>query len=276
MTNNEMSSTDKNLIDNIELVWRSIEALCGELTETEWKTPTDCPGWSVQDQLSHLTGSEASILGTPRPHHTPKDTSFVLNEIGRNNEVLVDWRRPSPGATVLNEFREVTGQRLSLLKAMAPSSFDEATETPIGPGAMRDFLAIRLFDAWVHEQEIRRALGNPGHLEGPVAQHSMGRMLMAMPFIVGKKAQAADGSTVVFHITGPAGRTVAVAVEEQRAKEVEPPPSPLVALTMDLETFTCLGCGRWDPAEVLDAGKVKIDGDQVLGRQIISQMSFMI
>ena len=267
---------DTKLVDNMERVWRSLEDLCHDLTEAGWMTPTDCPGWSVQDQLSHLAGSEASILGQPRPDHTPKDTSFVHNEIGRTNEILVDWRRPSPGSAVLKEFREVTGRRLVFLKAMAPGDFDQATETPIGPGAMRDFLAIRIFDAWVHEQDIRRALGRPGHLEGPVAQHSMDRMCMAMPFVVGKKAQAVAGATVVLHITGPVGRTMAVGVDGTRAKEIEPPSAPSVALTMDLETFTCLGCGRWDPAKVLEAGKVKLSGDLALGEKIISQMNFMI
>ena len=201
-----MMSNDKNLVDNMEWVWRSINDLCDGLTEEGWKTPTDCPGWSVQDQLSHLAGAEASILGQPRPGHTPKDTSFVRNEMGRNNEILVDWRRPSPGSAIQKEFREVTSQRLELLRAMVPADFDQATDTPIGPGTIRDFLAIRIFDAWVHEQDIRRALGRPGHLEGPVAQHSMDRMFMAMPFVVGKKAQAVAGTTVVFQITGTGGQ----------------------------------------------------------------------
>ena len=208
-----MTNNDKNLAGNLELVWRSIQDMCGGLTEAQWQTPTDCPGWSVQDQLSHLAGSEASILGTPRPDHTPKDTSFVRNEIGRSNEILVDWRRASPGAAVLKEFREVTGRRLELLRAMVPADFDQAAETAIGPGTVRDFLAIMIFDAWVHEQDMRRALGRPGHLDGPVAQHSMDRMFLAMPYVVGKKAQAADGTTVVFQITGPAERKVAVGVE---------------------------------------------------------------
>jgi uncharacterized protein (TIGR03083 family) len=280
VTDNATTAKDEDLVKNIELVWRSIDALCGALMESEWKTSTDCPGWSVQDQLSHLAGSESSILGEPRPDHTPNDISFVRNEIGRKNEVLVDWRRPSKGSVVLEEFRDVSARRLALLKAMTPADFDQATETPIGPGAMRDFLAIRLFDAWVHEQDIRRALGKPGHLEGPVAQHSLDRMFLAMPFIVGKKAEAADGASVVFHVVwpagGPAGSTVAVVVVGTRAKEIEPPPSPSVELTMDLETFTCLGCGRWDPAEVLRSDKVKIDGDRVLGERVIARMSFMI
>ena len=94
-------SQGQDLVDNMERVWRSIEDLCRDLTEEEWKTATDCPGWSVQDQLSHLAGSEAGILGRPSPDHTPRDTSYVKNDIGRRNEAVVDYRRPSPGQRVL-------------------------------------------------------------------------------------------------------------------------------------------------------------------------------
>ena len=99
-------SQDQDLVDKMERVWRSIEELSRDLNEDAWKTPTDCPGWSVQDQLSHLAGSESSILGRPEPDHTPKDTSYVRNDIGRHNEVLVDWRRPNEGERVLVEFKE--------------------------------------------------------------------------------------------------------------------------------------------------------------------------
>lgn len=270
-------SQGQDLVDKMEQVWRSIEELCQDLTEDDWKTGTDCPGWSVQDQLSHLAGSESAILGRPDPDHTPRDTSHVKNAIGEHNEVLVDYRRPSTGQGVLEEFKENTGERLGLLRTMKESGFDAPAQTPIGPGTVRDYLAIRIFDAWVHEQDMRRALGRPGDLEGPVAQHSVGRMAGAMPYIVAKKAQAAPGTTVVFKLTGPAGRTVAVGVEGERGVELpEPPGSPTVGLTMDVETFACLGCGRWEPAAVLESGKVNVTGDLVLGEKIISQMNFMI
>ena len=160
---------------------------------------------------------------------------------------------------------------------MKDSDFDAPIQTPIGPGTVRDYVAIRIFGAWVHEQDMRRALGRPGDLEGPVAQHSVGRMAMAIPYVVAKKAQAAHGTTVVFNLTGPAGRTVAVGVEAERGVEIpEPPASPTAGLTMDVETFACLCCGRWEPATALESGKVTITGDLVLGEKIVSRMNFMI
>ena len=269
--------SDMELVDYMEQVWHSIATLCSSFTEEQWKTLTDCPGWSVQDQVSHLVGAEVGILGRPTPDHTPAETGHVKNEIGQRNEVVVDWRRSWSGARVLEEFQQVTGERLVLLRAMSDADFLVETQTPIGPGTVAEFLRIRIFDAWIHEQDIRRAVGRAGHLEGPVAIHSLGRVARAMPFVVGKKAGAPDGTTVVFHITGNAGRVLSIVVEGSRARELEErPTNPAVQLTMDAETFACLGCGRWTPSETLESGKVTIQGSQALGGTILNQMNIMI
>ena len=93
------------LVDMMEEVWLSITGLCEHFSETEWQTPTDCPGWSVQDQIAHMAGSESRLLGQPEPEHTPSDLSHVKNEAGERNEILVDWRRSWSGPEVLKEFK---------------------------------------------------------------------------------------------------------------------------------------------------------------------------
>lgn len=269
--------SDLELVDHMEQVWRSIATLCSSFTEDQWKTPTDCPGWSVQDQVSHLVGAEVGILGRPDPDHTPAETGHVKNEVGQKNEVVVDWRRSLTGAQVLEEFQQVTGERLGLLRAMSEADFQVETQTPIGPGTVAEFLRIRIFDAWIHEQDIRRAVGRAGHLEGPVATLSVGRVARAMPMVVGRKAAAPDGASVVFEITGNAGRVLPIGVEGSRAHLLEAEPfNPTVRLTMDAETFACLGCGRWLPGESLELGKVTVQGSQELGEAIVNQMNIMI
>ena len=39
--------------------------------------------------------------------------------------------------------------------------------TPAGPDTYGRFMRVRIFDCWMHEQDIRRAVGRPGHVEGP-------------------------------------------------------------------------------------------------------------
>ena len=269
--------SDHELVDKMEQVWQSISHLCGSLNEGEWRLPTDCPGWSVQDQLSHLSGSESRLLGLPSPDHTPANTDHIRNDSGLRNEAVVDLRRSWPGSRVLEEFRDVTTRRLDVLRDMTEADFSAETQTPIGPGAMRDLIQIRIYDAWVHEQDMRRAVGQPGHLSGPVAEHAVGRTAMAMPYVVGRKVQPPDGATVVFQVSGPAGSAVPVEMRESRGYRLDAvPESPTVRLSMDVETFICLGCGRWDPAETLASGRVSIEGDRALGETIVSQMNIMI
>ncbi len=81
---------------------------------------------------------------------------------------------------------------------------------------------------------------------------------------------------LVFQVTGVAGRTLAIGMEGERAKPLDQPPAlPTVHLTMDVQTFACLGCGRWEPRHVLASGKVRIEGDRALAETIVTQMNFM-
>ena len=269
----------QQIVDLMESVWQSLSALCADFTPAQWATPTECPGWSVQDQISHLVGSECRLLGRPAPEHEPADTSHVRNETGQSNERLVDYRRQFSGAAVLAEFRAVTAERLAALRTMTDADFAAETDNPLGRGPYTDLLRIRIYDAWVHEQDIRRALGIPGHLDGPVARHAYGRTEMAMPFVVGRKVKPADGATVVFDITGATGGTIALNMDGGRAHRLDAaatPASPTVRLTMDLTAFNALGTGRWTADAALASGSVAIAGDRALGERIVGEMNFMI
>ena len=91
--------SDQETVANMERVWQAIIALGSTFTEQEWKTSTDCPGWTVQDQVAHMLGSESRLLGLPVPDHTPQHTSHVKNEFGQRNEVWVDWYRSWSGGS---------------------------------------------------------------------------------------------------------------------------------------------------------------------------------
>jgi uncharacterized protein (TIGR03083 family) len=267
-------ATDQELVEMLDRVWTSIGELGAGLSESEWKRPTEVPGWSVQDNLSHIVGLEASLLERPPPaHEVPDDLPHVKNDFGRLNEVFVDSRRSSTGAEVLAEFRDVTGERIAALRACGPDDFAAETWTPAGPGAVRDLLPFRVFDSWVHEQDMRRAVERPGHLDGPAAELAFERIVAVMPFVVGKKAGAPEGASVVFDLSGPMGRTFAVAVEGGRARAVDPlPSSPTTRIATDTETFARVATGRVAPDEALAAGRVTFEGDHNLGRRVVVEL----
>jgi uncharacterized protein (TIGR03083 family) len=162
------------------------------------------------------------------------------------------------------------------LRAMPDEAFDEVGFTPEGEGPYRRFMEIRLFDCWVHEQDIRRALGRDGHLDGPIAEHSVHKIAAAAGYVIGKKAAAPEGSTVVIDVHGPTTLVVPVVVEGRARVLDEAPADPTVTLHLDTATYVALGCGRWDADRALEEGDVRVVGDEVLGRAVLENLSFTI
>ena len=255
------------LLADLTDVWSSLAALGGSLSSEEWSRPTECPGWSVQDQYAHMIGTESALLGEDGP--PPVAAPHAKNRMGELNEGWVaPWRERS-GAEVLAAFRVVTDRRLDALRAMTDADWDAPTQTPVGPGPYALFMEIRVFDCWVHEQDIRRAVGRPGHLEGPVADLSMARVTGAFGFVVGKKVAPPDGTTVAVDLGPPLPAAFAVTVAGGRAQPCPPPASPTVRIRTDGETWMRLGTGRIAP----DAADVTFDGDAALGRAVLAQLA---
>jgi len=270
------------IVDLLEAEWRALSDLCATLDEAAWALPTDLPGWSVKDNISHIVGTERQLRGEAPPAVDVSHLGHLRNPLGEVNELWIEARRDRPGAEVLAELDAVTHERIAELRALPPERFDEVGWTPAGQAPYREFMKIRVFDSWMHEQDIRRAIGRPGHTSGPVAEHALDRCQLAMGFAVGKQAAAPDGASVVFSLTGGAPRRFGVVVEG-RARVVTPddlsndlPSDPTVRLTMDAETFWCLGGGRWDPDTAMADGRVGIDGDPALGERVVRSLNFMI
>ena len=268
-------ASDRDLVDMLDAVWASTAALGDELDETEWKQPSECPGWTVQDNLVHLTALERFILGDPLPSEdVPDGLPHVKNDIGKANERWIESRRSWTGADALAEFRAATGARLEQLRGLDDAGFAADSWTPMGPGTVAQLLGFRIFDSWVHEQDMRGALDRPGDLDSPAARQALDMMVGVLPYIVGKKVGAPDGSTVVLALTGPLPTTAAVELVDGRARAIQPASAdPTVTLTLASDEFARLASGRSDPSEALVTGVVAIDGDVPLGGEIVRQLN---
>jgi uncharacterized protein (TIGR03083 family) len=269
------------LIASFEDVWGDIAALCDGLTYEQWARPTECPGWSVQDNVAHMIGTELMLAGEQptAPADAGADLPHIRNDIGKANERWIESYRSRSGADVLDEFRAVTARRLDALRALSKDDWDREGFTPEGPGPYRTFMEIRVFDCWYHDQDIREAIDHPGYLEGPVADLSIGRIPpKGLPYVVGKKAGAPPGSTVQFVITGTPEIVAAVEVppEGRAVLLAEPPTDPTTTLTLDRRTFARLAGGRWSGEKARAIGEHHIAGDLELGNRVLDNMAFTI
>ena len=266
------------LTAQLEEEWDALEALGAGLDDRDWALATPCPGWSVAAQFAHIIGTESMLLG--RAHPEPEGAAgagrpaHVRNDIGDFNELWVAELAPRPRTEVLARLAEVLAARKKALEAMGDEEFSAPASTPIGPADYRRFMQIRVFDCWVHEQDVRDAVGRPGHEDGPVVEQSVDEIVRALGFIVGKKAAAPAGSSVTFELTGPLVRTVHVAVDG-RAAVVDRLPGPATTtVALGSRLFTRLACGRVDPDRML--AEVHLAGDTDLGRRVVAALPFTI
>jgi len=264
--------TDRELVDALEEVWSSMRAVGTELVEGEWSAPTDCPGWTVQDVFAHIVGIEEVSMGHDAPHVDVPDYDHVTSDIGRMNEVWVESMRSMTGSDVLDRFTIVTEARLAELCTLDEAGFGADSWTPAGPGTVRDLIPFRIFDSWVHEQDIRRAVDRPGGLDGTGAAVTLERCVGSMGYVVGKSARAPDGTTVRFDLLEPLARSFSVGVEGGRGSLLdEDPDDPTVTVVTSGDTFVRLACGR---ATATDA-EITATGDAELGAAILANLRFL-
>jgi uncharacterized protein (TIGR03083 family) len=257
--------------------WAAIDTLGRDLADPEWDLPSECPGWSVRDVLAHLIGTEQTLLGDGPPPPLAAVPPHVRNELGARNEAWVETRRSLPGRAVLEEFRDVTARRLADLRSWPVTRFDQIVPSPVGEVPYREFMRVRVMDNWVHEQDIRVATARPGHDSGPAAELSLDRLTSAIPFVVGKRAGAADGASVRFELRGPMARRVDTVVRKGRAVAVSPlDGAPTAVLDMGVEAFWRLACGRMDGEAARRAGLVVVDGDTELAFRVLDAMPIMV
>jgi len=258
--------------------WASM-AVAGEgLGQGEWQRSTSCPGWDVKDHFSHLIGIERMLLGEATPMTDEPLGEHVKNEFAASLEPWVSVRRPTAGEVVRLEFIDVTAQRLAALDALEEADWAKVGFSPTGEVPYAQFMELRAFDSWVHEQDVRSALGRPGGQGGLASRLAADHVQRAMGFVVGKKAAAADGSVVRFEISGPPSdtRSFTLAVEAGRAHSVDGDVEPTVTLALSNLDFVQLGCGRTTAAQVDAAGGIGVVGDPALAQAVVSSMNFMV
>ena len=112
-----MTVVDRDrVVATLDEAFDAVVALAEGMAPGEWDLPTACPGWSVKDNVSHVIGTEAMLLGRPLPEvELPDDLAHVRNDIGRYNEVWVETYRPRRPAEVVADLRSVVAERRAAL-----------------------------------------------------------------------------------------------------------------------------------------------------------------
>lgn len=275
MPTDSTDPTDTDLILTWNAALDALVALCEPLTPEQWAMQTPCPGWSVADVVAHTIDTEAFVGGLPRPEHTPDwdDLPHATGDFGRFTEVGVDARRGRAQDEVLAELRAIVALRRAQLDALEPGA-----EVPglIGkPVPLSRMLRTRIFDIWVHEQDIRSAVGIDGGWNSRAAGVAFQQIVSALPYIWARNAKAPVGSTLLVAIIGPGlHHEVCVTVDEAgRGVAIPVQADPDVQMNIMWAALVQLACGRVGPDDPSLVDRVELRGDPALASALLAGMT---
>jgi uncharacterized protein (TIGR03083 family) len=264
----------ERLAGYVDVWWRAINdftALLEKIPSEQWSTPTDLAGWDVRAVAAHIAHLEGVLAGNPEETVDVGEPEHVTGLMGLYTEQGVVARSERSPDDLINEIRGAATKRHTALVADPPTDGSARPEQIFG-GVGWDWntlLRNRPLDVWMHEQDVRRAIGRPGGMDSPAAQHTADYLSESLGFVVAKRVGAEPGTTVVLALEG--SDPVAFCVNESGRGEqlADPPDQPTVRLSMDRESFILLAGGRRAP----DPGAIRIDGDDQLGERIVDTLA---
>lgn len=252
--------------------WSALDELGASLTDDQWATPSVLPGWTVKDVVAHVAGTERLLSGDPIPStdEAVTDLPHVRNPVGVLNERWLTYYRKLPPAAVMNDLRTVTSARLAVLEGLSQEQFNAETATPVGPESYGRFMQIRDFDCWMHELDVRDSLGLPAPTDPVTAAPALTELINALPFLIGKRAGAPQGSRIRFVLNGVGAQTVNIEIPDRARIVAALSEAPQVTLTAD----TCEFARHLGGRASANRNGFTLDGDPDLGWKIVTNLRF--
>lgn len=139
---------------------RRLQDALATLTDEQWRRPSRCEEWSVQDVVAHLIGTNdfwsmsilAGLAGTPTrilAAFDPATTPALM---------VAPMRSMSPAET-LARFVETNQSLFDAVESLDDAGWSTVAESPAGHVPIRLLANHALWDSWVHERDILLPLG---------------------------------------------------------------------------------------------------------------------
>ncbi len=255
------------LVDTWRTAVDDFVALAREIPEDQWHLPTDLAGWSVKDNVAHTAHLEGVLAGAPEETITVAEAPHIKDLTGFYTEQGVLARREKDLPALADELEQAAASRHAELLADPPTDGSAPPpRTPGGVGWNNDtLLSNRPLDVWMHEQDIRRAIGRPGGYGTAPATHVINKFGGALPMVLGKRVRPPVGTSVRIDVPEADATWSAAIGEDGRAAALDPLADPTVRITLSAEDFIVLAGGRRD----VDATSPTYDGDAELGRAVL-------
>ena len=191
-------------IDAIKADRAALIGICSGLTTEQWRAPSGCAGWTVQDLVTHLGNLFWLVVDGA---HLP-DTSGVPTE--RAQEIGVEARRNLAAAEVLADYEKVSEVGITRLAELAALDVEMPLGEDFGTYSTRLAPCAYVFDHYTH---IRADLFAPrGPLAGDPPPSDELRVAPTLDWIDAALPQqnrsAAGQCTLELQVTGTGARLI--------------------------------------------------------------------
>lgn len=264
--------SDREQLQDLIRVWHQaagdFTALARSLDDEQGLSPTDLPGWDVKDNIAHTAHLESVLAGGPEETVEVGEQPHIKSVSGWYTEQGVIARRDRSIAELADEIDAAVATRYAAFQADPPT--DAAAIPSRTPGGIgwnyATLLTNRPLDIWMHEQDIRRAIGQPGGYDSPAAAHTVGVFARALPMVLGKRIGPPAGTSVVIDIEGL--RIGAIVGNDGRATS-DVSGDADVRVSLSTEDFIVLSGGR----RSVDQTSPGFQGDEELGRRVLGALA---
>jgi uncharacterized protein (TIGR03083 family) len=246
--------------------------LLGSLAPNDWDRETECPAWSVKGIALHLLGDDLSLLSRQRDGAPPGvvvtptggQWDELLGSLDEFNERWVESARFFRPALII-ELLRITGEwSHRWYTEVDPERRGEAVGWVSPEPAPYWLLAAReYYERWIHQLQIRRAVGRPGLTDEPWVIPAVAVAMRGFPLALA--ALPAEGGTTLTISVDAGTRHSWTLVREESTWSLHDgePADPTARLVVDLETAAQLfsrGLSRDDAAK-----RIRTEGDGELG-----------
>src|SRR4051812_21401888 len=259
---------------------RELMALLRGLAPGDWARPTACAAWSVKDIVAHLLDTGLRRLSLDRDRFTlpPADIGSYADLVALLNRLNAEWvtaaRRLSP-QVLMDLMDRMSGelhQYFASLDPHAAAHFGVAWAAE-EPSPVWFDIGREYTERWLHQQQIREAVGAPGLVARQWLHPTLDIFLRALPHTY-RAVAAEPGQSVLFTIEGEAGSDWTLRREAQDWR--------LFTGREDAST-TRVGLDQETAWKLLSKGltpdaarrRVRIEGDRKLGEPIFGALAVM-
>jgi uncharacterized protein (TIGR03084 family) len=228
-----------------------LDGLLVALDDSDWATPTRCPGWSVADVVLHLAQTSELAAATGNDSFGERFSRFMpadARTVDEGAERAVVAERGAGATQLLQRWRDAAAAQRRLF---ATSDSSRRLPWAIGELSARTLVTTRLSEMWIHTADIADAVGLT-LVPTDRLWHIARLAWRTLPYAFARAGEELHGP-IAIELTGPSGARWSFGTDGH----------PLTIVRGSGLEFCLVAARRLDPAKT-DLSATGPDGGQVL------------